>query len=378
MAGIAAGLGALGEGFVRGIRIGSDLADSEKRRGLQDLQMKREQAAIDKEQQLSELRTQIASEVSNFKPAGPDDIDGFNGHYERLTPLLMRQAALSGLDPTLVQQSIDDRRKSKYAERLYTALGDIQAGNPMGFEKLKPLYQSFKDKGDMIGGAYDQKTDSITLNFVPPGGGDGKPQSMTLPREVFVRQALGYLNTGDAIKFDVKEAYERRKTEQGQAFETGMLEKKITAEAEQRDQDRKSREKISSNDNAAAERRAVISGEFGVTAAKARAGVSGDERTAARYEKNYDDFRKELGTAFGYDPKNPLQPKGALEAFNQQAAAATEIWKASARSGANLSASEVRQVMEGVAQGKEQTISEKDGWRLVQVGNTRAVVPALK
>jgi len=368
MAGIAAGLGALGEGFVRGVKIGSDLADAETRRGLMDQQIAREKAQIEKEKTLSDLRTQIANEVASFKPAGPDDTEGFNAYYDRLKPLMMKQAALSGVDPLLVEQSIDDKRKSKYAERLYTALGDIQAGNPVGFEKLKPVYnQMFKDKGTLIGGAYDQKTDSVTMNFTAPGDESGKPQSMTLPREAFVKQAFAYLNTSDAIRFETqdlaRQASERRK----EAFESGENEK-----------NRGLKRDLSKEDNAAAERRTIISGEYGLKAAGARASVGSDEKVQARYEKNYDDFRKDLGTAFGYDPKNPLQPKDALENFNKSAAAATNIWKATSKSGANLSASEVRQVMEAVSQGKEKTINEKDGWRLVEVGSIKAVVPALK
>jgi len=359
------GIGALAEGFARGLRLSSDMQDAEKRRGLMDTQEQREKQQIEREKELAGIRTEIANEVSGFKPSGPDDVDGFNAHYDRLKPLMMKQAALSGVDPLLVEQSVDDKRRNKYAERLYTALGDIQAGNAAGFDKLKPVYnQMFKDNGTLLGGAYDQKTDSITMNFTAPGDANGKQQSVTMPREAFVRQAFAYLNTGDAIRFEAKDLAEQRKTKQEQDFQSGQTDKKIASAEKIAKEENASRERVGASNNAAHIRGAEIG-------AVDRAGRA----LNAREEKDYNDFQAQINDSLGWNKSNRLVTPDQLAKRNKDAAAMTNIFNTTREvAGKKLSAYEAAQVIKGI-EGGTAKYADKGGYTIVDVGGVRAVLP---
>lgn len=357
----AAGLGALAQGFVSGAKLGSDMATEEKRRGLMGLQMQREEEAMRREQEMAALRQGIAQEVQNFQP-DPNDPESFNRHYETLKPLMMKQAALSGVDPTLVAEQFDQRRRTKYAERLYGALTDIRSGDPNGLQQIKSIYNSeFKDGNQITDAVYDRETDKITMMVK---GKDGQVMPWSAPREDFIRQAFQIGNTVDAIRFDVKEAMERRATEQKQGFELKTLGMQLDARAKEGQLDRD-----------AALQRTNISAGASVAAAREGRDNRGDREERQLYERNRDQFVSGLPAAFDYDPKAPLKQAGASSRFNEQSAKALTIWEATANSGANLSASQVAYVMDGIQNKSAKVLQSKDGYAVVQVGAIKAVVP---
>ena len=368
---IAAGLGALGEGFVRGVKLSSDLADAEQRRGLQGLQMKREQAAIDKENQFNDLSKQLSQEYMDLRdgkgayaPAegqtyNPADPRVGDIHYSRIEPLLKQQAALSGKNPELVSKELRDLRRERYAENVFRAAqlfdaGDVEGGTAV----LQPLYNRvFTDGTDVKGVAYNKANDSLSMTLLR----DGKESVVDMPRAKLVDMlTYGALNTGDAVKIRMQ----RADKEGDRKFEAG-----------ERDKDRGLKRDLNESDNRAAMQRTQISA--GATVRAAELGVEGRRNAGAnaRDDKDYDDFQNQINDALGWNKSNPLVTPEQLQARNRDAAAMTNIWNTTRDiGGKKLSAYEVAQVVRGI-EGKTAKYAQKDGYTIVDVGGIRAVLP---
>lgn len=322
--GIAAGLGALGEGFVRGVKLGSDLSDAEQRRGLQGLQMKREQAAIDKEAQFNDLSKQLSQEYSDLRdgkgayaPAegqtyNPADPRVGDIHYSRIEPLLKQQAALSGKNPELVSKELRDLRRERYAENVFRAAqlfdaGDVDGGTAV----LQPLYNRvFTDGTDVKGVAYNKANDSLSMTLLR----DGKESVVDMPRAKLVDMlTYGALNTGDAVKLRMQ----RSEKAEDRKFEAGEKEK-----------DRGLRKDLSEADNKAAMQRTQATVTGGIR--QAEIGRESRQNNAAnlREDRAEDDVIKGLPLAFGYDPKNQFQADGERDLFSARSSQAMSIFQA--------------------------------------------------
>jgi hypothetical protein len=394
----AAGIGALAEGLTRGLQLSSDLQDREQRRGLAGLQMRREQAALQKDEAIASVRQQIADKVMNFNPADPNNQEQFDQYYNELTPLMMKEATLAGANPELVRQSMSNLRGARYAENLYQGVTKIQAGDASGFDAIKPLYNKmFKDGGTLVGGAYDRESDKILLNYRDANGND---QSMSVPRQAFVKQALGYANTADAMKLEYASLQEDARAQRSQNFQLDVLGRNQSFQSGESDKDRAFRagesgldrdlrrglqgeqlaaqRDMNTADNQTRLRASEISAgatRYAADAGERRADTRSDAQT---FKDARNEFIKALPTTFGYDPKDQFQrqdPK-VLERYNRQATQATNIWDATAKKGgAYLTGQQIDEVMRGIGAGKHKVLETKGGYSLVQVGPIKAVVP---
>lgn len=382
MAGIAAGLGALGEGFVRGIRIGSDLTDADTRRGLVDMQKKQAQLALDRDTQMADLSKQLGQEFVDYRdgtgayaPAEGQQYDRTSPqsadlHYSRIQPLLQQQAILSGKNPAMVDKELKELRKEGYAERVFQASQLMESGDVEGGAKiLQPLYRKmFADGTDVKSVAYDKTKDALSMVTVR----DGQESVVEMPRGKVVDMLnYGALNPADAVKLKMRE----KEKQADRDFESGQTDKKLKAEAEQRGLDRKSREAISAADNASAERRTGISAEATRYSADRSVEARRNAGANARDDKDYDDFQTQINDALGWNKNNPLVTPEQLQSRNRDAAAMTNIWNTTRDvGGKKLSAYEVAQVIRGI-EGKTAKYAEKDGYTIVDVGGIRAVLP---
>lgn len=319
----AAGLGALGEGIIRGMKLGSDMNDAEQRRGLMGLQMKREQAAIDKEAQFNDLSKQLAQEYTDLRdgkgayaPAegqtyNPADPRVGDIHYSRIEPLLKQQAALSGKNPELVSKELRDLRRERYAENVFRAAqlfdaGDVEGGTAV----LQPLYNRvFTDGTDVKGVAYNKANDSLSMTLLR----DGKESVVDMPRAKLVDMlTYGALNTGDAVRFRVQRADKA----EDRKFEAG-----------ERDKDRGLKRELNESDNRAAMQRTQATVSGGIRQAEIGRESRISAGANAREERNEDDVVKGLPLAFGYDPKNQLQADGERDLFSARSSQALSIFK---------------------------------------------------
>ena len=369
--GIAAGLGALGEGFIRGIKTGSELADADKRRGLMDLQAKQAQLNVDRDTKMNELSSQLANEFTAYRdgtgayaPAEGQTYDRTSTqaadlHYSRIQPLLQQQAILSGKNPALVEKELKELRREGYAEKVFQAAQLLEAGDvENGSKILQPLYRKmFPDGTDVKSVAYDKAKDSLSMVTMS----DGKESLVEMPRSKVVDMLnYGALNTGDAVKLKMRE----KEKALDRDFESTQTDKKL-----------KNAKEISAADNASRER--VGAGHD--AASRYAADKSVDARRAAganaREDKDYDDFQTQINDALGWNKNNPLVTPEQLQARNRDAAAMTNIWNTTRDvGGKKLSAYEVAQVIRGI-EGKTAKYAEKDGYTIVDVGGVRAVLP---
>jgi len=378
---VAAGLGALGEGFVRGIKIGSDLTDAEKRRGLQDMQMKREQQVLDRDKQMTDLNAQIAKEYTEYRDGSgayaPGEGLTYNRmdpkvaeiHYSRIEPLLQQQAALSGKSPAMVTKELNDLRREGFAENVFRASQLLEMGNPAGAEILKPLYNKLFPDGVTVGETrYDKATDTFTIQTVS----DGVASESQMPRGKLVEMLhYGALNPADAVKYRMRE----KEKAEDRAFEGGQRDKDRGLKVEEGDKDRGLRRDLNESDNKAADRRAGISADATVRAAQIGREGRVNASANARDDKDYDDFQTQINDALGWNKSNPLVTPDQLQKRNRDAAAMTNIWNTTRDvGGKKLSAYEVAQVVRGI-EGKTAKFAEKDGFTIVDVGGIRAVLP---
>ena len=371
MAGLAAGLGALGEGFVRGIRIGSDLSDAETRRGLVGLQTERAKLNLDRDTQMNNLSKQLGQEFTDYRdgkgayaPAEGQTYDRTSTqaadlHYSRIQPLLQQQAVLSGKNPALVDKELKELRRDGYAEKVFQAAQLFEAGDvENGTKLLQPLYRKmFADGTDVTNVVYDRNKDSLAMTTVR----DGKESLVEMPRAKLVDMLnYGALNTGDAVKLKMRE----KEKALDRDFESTQTDKKLKNAKEISEADNRSREKVGAGHDAATR----YSADKSVDARRA-AGAN------AREDKDYDDFQTQINDALGWNKNNPLVTPEQLEARNRDAAAMTGIWNTTRDvGGKKLSAYEVAQVVRGI-QGKTAKYAEKDGYTIVDVGGVRAVLP---
>lgn len=372
---IAAGLGALGEGFVRGVRIGSDLADSEKRRGLQDLQAKQAQLALDRDTKLNELNTQLSQEFNDFRdgkgayaPAEGQMYDRTSPqaadlHYGRITPLLQQQAALAGKNPALVEKEMRDLRREGYAENVFRAAqlmeaGDIEGGTSI----LKPLYnRMFADGTEVKSVGYDRAKDALLMTTVR----DGKESAVEMPRSKVVDMLnFGALRTDDAVKLRMR----LREKADDREFE-----------GQQRGLDRTNRKEISAADNASAERRTVTSGEYGLKQAR----ITREGRDEYRKDQNkltaINDFEKDLDNALGANNRSsgiPMSPEERSVVNASRSAGKVAFDSTYDVLGTRITGPQFIDVMEGFRAGKALVRDDKEsGLRGIEYNGVRVVVP---
>jgi len=358
---LSAAVAGLAGGYVKGRQIKADLEEKEQTRGLRELQRQSAELTLNRERDMADLSKQIGDKVMSFAPQSLDDIDAFDNHYNQLEGLLVKQASIAGKDPLAVKTQMDNLRREKYAERVFAATKMFETGNEAGFEILKPVYNRlFKDGNMLMGGTYNKVDDTFDIRYMGKGG---EEKTVSVGREALVKQYLPMgLNTGDALKLALREIEQT----EANKFQTGLLDKKLKAQAEEGDKDRANRTGIA---------RMNVEGE--VRAAGIRAQNAADREDASDNRQTLRDFQKGLETAFGYDPKftDPEQ----RSKFNTNSAAATNIFRSTRDvAGTTITPSESVEIIEGIRSGTAdvRNIPDLPGYRAVQVGSTRAVVPA--
>ena len=369
--GIGAGIGGFAQGFAGGVRLRSDMEDAEARRGLMGLEKEQKQLALNNEKAFADLSTKIGTEINAFNELpDKDDPAQFDAHYTRLGGLLKQQAVLARKDPLEVDKSINEMRKSKYAEKIYQAANLLQAGDDSGINVLKPVFNNmFKDGNTLQGGTFNKETDSFDLTYLNK---DGQQVAKSVKREDLANRIVPLaLNVADAVKLDIK-AREDQKTRD---FQAGEGDKTRKFQGEQGDKDRGLKVKLNDDDNKTRVQTANIGLKGTMYAADKGVEGRGIARGNAADAKDYDDFQAQINDALGWNKNNMLTTPEDLQNRNRDAAAMTGIWNTTREvGGKKLSAYEVAQVVKGIQGGKAK-YSESNGYQVVDVNGVRAVLP---
>lgn len=311
MAGIGAALGGLASGYVQGVKLKSELADAEEKRGLMALQKQSAQIQIDNEKAMQTLGQQIGEEIKSFAAMpNRDDPELFDAHYSKLGGLLKQQAILARKDPLEVDKSIQAMRKERFAERVFQATqllkdGDVEGG----MAALQPVYNRiYKDGNTLTGFSHDVEKDLINLQFTRK---DGTTGTRSVPRMDFATNiAPLVLNYADAVKLD----HQAREAEKGRKFE-----------GEQKGLDRTSREGIARMEQQGADRRSAASNATSVKVAE----IGREGRSEARADSTEREYRdrmlKDIDNAMAFSNRSSGIPptEGELRELNFTRSAAT-------------------------------------------------------
>jgi len=122
-----------------------------------------------------------------------------NAYYDRMAPMMERQAQLSGKDPWAVRREIKNIRKEQFVERVGNALSMIYAGNEEGIKGLQSAYQLFPDGRTITGGKINQ--DGSVLLQYEQGGIAGEK---VVSRDQLMELGKLALNPADAVKLRVQ------------------------------------------------------------------------------------------------------------------------------------------------------------------------------
>jgi hypothetical protein len=385
MMALGAAISGLVQGIGQGIKLRSELDDAEQRRGLMDLRKKNEQLDYDTKVEIRSLQDQIGNEIKLFNEREDRETpDAIDGHYTTVGALMKRQAVLAGKDHFAVDKTINDMRKDKYQEKIFAASRLLANGDESGVEILKPVYNKmFKDGNTLVGGAYDKETDSFNLTYTNK---NGEQLTRSVSRDKLANDLVPLaLNVADASKLAMKAEEDKKEREfkagenkKDRDFKGGENEKDRALKVEEGKQDRGLRRDLNRDDNAT---RVQVAG-IGLEGTKYSADKGAESRINAKKEgredKDYDDFEKSVNDALGWNKNNPLTTAKQLEKRNEDAARMMGLFTTTReQSNRKLSAYEAAQIVKGIDD-KTARYAEKDGYKIVQVGDLRAVMPKTK
>jgi hypothetical protein len=239
--GIAAGAFAQNYAAARGLK--SRLDSEKQQQEMNDIKIKRERDFDSAQQELSALHKNfldtnydfvnnkpfeqpqggIADPSTPRPPSDPyTDSTRVKAYYDRVTPLLERQAFASGKDFLGVRKQVDDLRKGQYIERVGSALSRIEAGDEGGIKQLQAVYDMYPDGRKITGGKINEDG-TVLLQYEV----DGKPGERTVSKEQLLNYGKLALNPADAVKlrFQLTESqkdrdFRRNERVEGQQFTT--------------------------------------------------------------------------------------------------------------------------------------------------------------
>lgn len=382
---LGAAISGLVQGIGQGLKLRSELDDAEERRGLMGLRKKNEELDLETKTELRAIGTQLGDEIKLFNQRedreSPEAIDS---HYTNVGALMKRQAILSGKDPLAVDKAINDLRKEKYQEKIFAASRLLANGDESGVEILKPVYNKmFKDGNTLVGGSYDTTNDTFTLTYTNK---NGDQVMRSVPRDKLANDLVPLaLNTADASKLTMKAGEEQKdrdfkagENKKDRDFKGGENEKDRALKVEEGKQDRGLRRELNEADNATRVQTAGIGLQGTIYSADKGAESRINAKKEGREDKDYDDFEKSINDALGWKKDNPLVTAKQLEKRNEDAARMMGLFTTTReQSNRKLSAYEAAQIVKGIDD-KTARYAEKDGYKIVQVGDLRAVMPKTK
>lgn len=225
--GIAAGAFAQNYAQAKGLR--SRLDSEKQQQEAADIRLRREREFDAAQKELADMHKNFLNPAFDFvanKPyeqpqggiAGPDaarpavdpyaDSARVKAYYDRITPVLERQAFASGKDVLGVREQVNTLRKNQFVERVGNAINLIEAGDAAGFKQLQAVYDMYEDGRKITGGRFNE--DGTVVLQYEQGGQAGE---RTLSREQLASYGRMALNPADAAKlrYQIVESEKDRK-----------------------------------------------------------------------------------------------------------------------------------------------------------------------
>lgn len=165
-----------------------------------------------------------------MRPTDPyTDSARVKAYYDRITPLLERQAYATGKDFLGVRQQVDALRKGQFVERVGSALSMIEAGDEAGIKNLQAVYDMYPDGRKITGGKINQDG-TVLLQYEQ----NGQAGERVISKEQLVNFGKLALNPADAAKL----RFQLLESQKDREFKSGEGEKDRTFRAGEGEKDR--------------------------------------------------------------------------------------------------------------------------------------------
>lgn len=339
------------------------------------------------------------------RPTDPyTDSARVKAYYDRITPLLERQAYATGKDFLGVRKQVDDLRKNQFVERVGSALAMIEAGDEAGIKNLQAVYDMYPDGRKITGGKINQDG-TVLLQYEQ----NGQAGERLLSKDQLVNFGKLALNPADAAKlrFQLIESQKERDFRSGEGqkdrdfrsgegqkdrdfrsgegqkdrdfrsgegqkdrdFRSGEGQKDRDFRVGEGNKDRSSRERISADDNRSRERVAADNRAAEEPTRRAR-GIEAEAAAETRTQ-NYFNSRFQVDSKFA--PKNESDLRGIGDSAREAYQRDLDRWNNStklSRTATNIAAAnqgvplaKIAEVTERLNDGKMEVFKEDSSGR---------------
>jgi hypothetical protein len=230
--GIAAG--AFAQNYANAMGLRSRLDSEKQQQEANEIRLQRERDFNASQKELADLHKQFLDKDFDFvsgkpyeqpqggitppgqqRPTDPyTDSARVKSYYDRITPVLERQAYASGKDFLGVRKAVDDLRKGQFVERVGSAISMIEAGDNAGIKQLQAVYDMYPDGRSITGGKINEDG-SVLLQYTQ----NGQAGERTITRDQLRQYGQLALNPADAAKlrFQMFENQKDREFKSGEA-----------------------------------------------------------------------------------------------------------------------------------------------------------------
>lgn len=247
MAGLGIAAGAFAQNYAQAMGLRSRLDAEKQQQEANEIELRRKRDFEQAQKELAGLHQNFLNpnyDFVNNKPYDPAPEGGITppgasrptdpytdsarvkAYYDRITPLLERQAYATGKDFLGVRQQVDALRKNQFVERVGSALAMIESGDEAGIKNLQAVYDMYPDGRKITGGKINQDG-TVLLQYEQ----NGQPGERVISKEQLVNFGKLALNPADAAKlrFQLLESQKEREfktseREAGQRFTTSERE----------------------------------------------------------------------------------------------------------------------------------------------------------
>lgn len=216
MAGLGIAAGAFMKGYAEAKGLKSKLEAEKQQQELNAIRLQRERDFDAAQKELADMHKSFLDTNYDFvnnkpyeqapeggitppgamKPTDPyTDSARVKAYYDRITPLLEKQAYASGKDFLGVRKQVDDLRKNQFVERVGAALSMIEAGDEAGIKNLQAVYDMYPDGRKITGGKINEDG-TVLLQYEQ----NGQAGERLLTKEQLVNYGKLALNPADAAK----------------------------------------------------------------------------------------------------------------------------------------------------------------------------------
>lgn len=272
MAGLGIAAGAFAQNYAQAMGLRSRLDSEKQQQELTDIKLQSEREFRELQKQQGDLYKQFLDpnfDFSNNKPyevqqggitppgqVRPQDpymdSNRVNAYYDRMAPMLERQAVLGGKDPFAIRREIKNMRKEQFVERVGSALSMIEAGDDAGIKNLQAVYDMYPDGRKITGGRINEDG-SVLLQYEQ----NGNAGERVVSRQQLVEYGKLALNPADAVKLRVQllESQKDRdlKSSEGAAdrgvkVSEGTADRELKANEGEKDRNWRTKERLGAQD----------------------------------------------------------------------------------------------------------------------------------